>query len=115
MASNKETPNINPYEDLQTRLQRKIKECYKALKQRGELCNKLIKIKEVDEEELNTLKNNNLHPDDPKYQQIEKDKYDLEESCKNAKKAIKQIFDESTEISKQCKEYESELSRIIKI
>ena len=68
------------------------------------------KMKDTDEWALCGLYNHHyIHKNDPKYQDIENDKCNLEESCENAKLAIAQLLDEENELSEHLKQLQNKL------
>ena len=103
-------------EDFQKLLQLKIRKCNKHLQHKRKIIMALEKMKHNDELELCGLEDHHhLHPDDPKYQELEQDKYILQENCNNAEKAIKQVVDEEKKLVKELRSCEAELSQLIKI
>ena len=104
-------------EDLQTKLQLKIKKCKEEIEKRTKICINLIKDQENEDWKLEclTYKFQHMHPNHPEYKDIEKEKINLEKSRENYEKTVRQIHFERYEIEKEKKYYQSELSQIINI
>ena len=96
--------------ELQSNLQIKIKRCKKIIEQKRKLRATLQKMKDTDEWALCGLYTHHyIHKNDPKYQDIENDKCNLEESCENAKLAIAQLLHEENELSEHLKQLQTKL------
>ena len=104
---------MNNTEDYQSTLQLKISRLTKKLEQKRKFISTLYKIKENDEWALCGLSNHYyIHPNDPKYQEIEEDKCNLQESCENAKLAITQLLQEELEMKEEIKYFKQKLDQI---
>ena len=98
---------------LQTNLQLQIIKCKKNLTEKRKLRATLLKMKDTDEWALCGLyKYHAIHKDDPKYQDIENDKCNLEENCINAQLAISQLYDEETKLLEHLKHLEKKLGHL---
>ena len=109
--------DIQKMEDLQTKMQEKIKKCEEEIEKYRNICIAMMKDQENDDYELErlTYKFHHMHPNHPEYRDIEAQKHLLQESRKKYEKTVREIYFKQDDIARKLRCYQSELSQIINI
>ena len=109
--------DIQKIEDLQTKMQEKIKKCKEEIEKYSNICIAMMKDQENDDYELERLsyKFQHMHPYHPEYRIIEQQKNILQQNRKNYEKTVREIHLKQDDIRRKLRCYQSELSQIINI